>query len=59
MLEKNKQEHIGDGVYVELEGTWAIKIRVNNHENPVAVVFEDAILQRLVDYARKNGFKVK
>jgi len=52
-------QYIGDGVYVETEGNWAIKVRVNHHLNPVAVTLEDTVLQSLVDYARANGFEVK
>lgn len=57
MSEQN-QTYVGDGVYAEFTG-WSINIRVNNHENPIAVVFEPEVLQNLVDYARKRGFQIK
>lgn len=58
-LKKETIQYIGDGVYAESKGTWAIELRVNDHKNPVAIVLEDTILQNLVDYARRNGFKIK
>jgi len=52
-------EHIGDGVYVQYNG-YGIDIRVNDHQNPVAVVLEPAVVHNLnLFLARKQEEKAE
>lgn len=48
-LIKKNIEHVGDGVYVESDG-FALRIRVNDHRNDVAVTLEPFVMERLIGY---------
>ena len=58
MPTQDNHTYVGDGVYAEFTG-FSIKIRVNDHRNPVAAVLEPGVLQALVDFARRKGMQIK
>lgn len=52
-------DYLGDGVYVGHDG-WHILLRLNTHLNVHSqIALEPAVLQKLVDYARNKGMKIK
>ncbi len=53
MSDNNNHEHIGDGVYAEVDG-YAINIRVGDHRSPILVVLEPAVMNRLNEFYKRK-----
>lgn len=57
-MPNTNKEYLGDGVYAEFDG-YFIKLRVNHHENPVAVAIEPEVLESLNNFYKRQLELVK
>ena len=59
MAERQNEDYLGDGVYVEYDG-FGIMAKSNDHLNPTdTVYFEPWVLQAFIRFAERMGVKTK
>lgn len=54
-----KQDYIGDGVYVEFDGR-GITLKANNHLDPTDTIYlKLEVLEALIRFAKRMGMVIK